>query len=95
MQAAASAKKLRPLLALPGLDVNARAADGRTPLMLAVETPQLGAIVADLLATGRADLEARDSGGRTAALLAARAGLAPVLRPLMDAGAGEPAGCGL
>ncbi len=85
----ASRKQLRQLLALPILDVNMRGANGRTPVMLAVERGQPG-ILSDLLATGRVDLAARDSvSGATAVLLAARTADAAVLRVLLDAGAGE------
>ena len=83
----ASRKQLRPLLALPLLDLNVRGPNGRTPLMLAVERGQPG-ILSDLLATGRVDLAARDSSGATAVLLAARSADAAVLRILLDAGAG-------
>ncbi|PRW56961.1 ankyrin repeat domain-containing 50-like [Chlorella sorokiniana] len=83
----ASRKQLRQLLALPGLDVNARGPSGRTPVMLAVERGQPG-ILSDLLATGRVDLAARDSvTGANAVLLAARSADAAVLRVLLDAGA--------
>lgn len=84
----ASRKQLRQLLALPGLDVNARGPNGRTPTMLAVERGQPG-ILSDLLATGRVDLAARDNvTGANALLLAARSADAAVLRILLDAGAG-------
>ncbi|KAL4452217.1 hypothetical protein ABPG75_007879 [Micractinium tetrahymenae] len=86
----ASRKQLRQLLALPGLDLNARdPATGRTPLMLLAEGRRT-LLVGDLMAyaaAGRVDLEARDAAGATAALLAARAGDGVALRALLDAGA--------
>ena len=84
---AGSRKQLRQVLALPGLDINPRDACARTPLMLAAGKRQV-ALVQDILATGRAEVDARDSSGCTAALMAARAGDAAVLRVLVEAGAG-------
>lgn len=93
----ASRKQLRQLLALPGLDFNARApATGRTVLMLLAEGRR-ALLVGDLLAyaaAGRVDLEARDASGATALLLSARAGDGIALRALLDAGAGAVVGWG-
>lgn len=92
--ASASRKQLRQVLALPGLDLNARdPATGRTPLMLLAEARRALA-VGDLLAyaaAGRVDLGARDSSGATAVLLAARAGDGVALQALLHAGAGAGA----
>lgn len=65
--------------------VDARLADGRTPLMLAAEFGRPDAIAA--LASASAALDARDTSGRTPLLYATLAGRADNVQALLAAGA--------
>ncbi len=77
-----------PILLEAGADPAETDAYGWTPLMRAVSSGYLQAVDA-ILASGRADLQAREESGATALHIAAGRGYAPIVRRLLEAGA-EP-----
>lgn len=82
----ASRRHLQALLLLPDVDVNAADVEGTTALAVAVNKRQTS-LVADLVASGRLEIDTRDGSGATALLRAARQADIQSMRALLDCGA--------